>query len=89
LGPHHSSLRGTSRRLFSAHEGTNDVAWGLIAFDGLASYEAYRTRLKKDLEGRENFDSAHAKRFILHEERNFVELVEGTFNISVSLHQAP
>jgi hypothetical protein len=27
---------------FLPHEGTNDVAWGLIAFDSLASYEAYR-----------------------------------------------
>ena len=43
---------------FLPWEGTNDIAWGLIAFDSLASYEAYRTRLKKDLEGRENFDLA-------------------------------
>src|SRR5215469_4625270 len=27
---------------FLPHEGTNDVAWGLIAFDSLASYERYR-----------------------------------------------
>ena len=27
---------------FLPHEGTNDVAWGLIAFDSLAAYEAYR-----------------------------------------------
>jgi NIPSNAP len=66
---------------FLPYEGTNDVAWGLIAFDSLASYEAYRTRLKMDPEGRENFDFAQAKRFILREERSFVELVDGTFNI--------
>ena len=66
---------------FLPYEGTNDIAWGLIAFDSLASYEAYRTRLKSDPEGRENFAAAQAKRFILREERNFVELVEGTFNI--------
>jgi hypothetical protein len=66
---------------FLPHEGTNDVAWGLIAFDSLASYEAYRTRLMLDPEGRENFATAHTKRFILREERNFVELVDGTFNI--------
>ena len=65
---------------FLPYEGTNDIAWGLIAFDSLASYEAYRTRLKSDPEGRENFAAAQAKRFILREERNFVELVEGTFN---------
>ena len=33
---------------FLPHEGTNDVAWGLIAFDSLAAYEAYRARLKAD-----------------------------------------
>lgn len=67
---------------FLPHEGTNDVAWGLIAFDGLASYEAYRTRLKGDPEARKNFAMAHTKRFILREERNFVEVVDGTFAIA-------
>src|SRR5215469_5899080 len=27
---------------FLPHEGTNDIAWGLLAFDSLASYERYR-----------------------------------------------
>jgi hypothetical protein len=66
---------------FLPYEGTNDVAWGLIAFESLASYEAYRIRLKSDPEGRENFATSQAKRFILREERNFVELVDGTFGI--------
>jgi NIPSNAP len=66
---------------FLPYEGTNDIAWGLIAFDSLDSYEAYRARLKSDPEGRENFAAAQAKRLILREERNFVELVDGTFNI--------
>src|SRR5271169_5229273 len=66
---------------FLPSEGTNDVAWGLIAFDSLASYEAYRARLKADPEGRANFATSQAKRFILREERNLVELVDGTFNI--------
>jgi hypothetical protein len=57
-------------------EGTNNVAWGLIAFDGLASYEAYRARLKADPEGRENFAFAHSSRIILREERTFLENVE-------------
>src|ERR1700679_3452898 len=55
-------------------EGTNDVAWGLIAFDSLAAYEAYRGRLKSDPEGRANFEMAQAKRLILREERNFCEV---------------
>jgi NIPSNAP protein len=64
---------------FLPHEGTNDVAWGLIAFESLAAYEAYRRRIKADREGRENFEFAQAQRFILREERTFTEVVEGTF----------
>ena len=61
---------------FLPHEGTNDVAWGLIGFDSLAAYEAYRARLKADPEGRANFAAAQSKRFILREERTFLENVE-------------
>jgi hypothetical protein len=53
----------------------------LIAFPSLSAYEAYRTRLKADPEGRENFAAAQTKRFILREERNFVEIVDGTFGV--------
>ena len=60
---------------FLPHEGTNYEAWGLVAFDSLASYEAYRRRLKADPEAVENFASAQRKRFILKEERTFVEQV--------------
>jgi hypothetical protein len=63
---------------FLPHEGTNDIGWGLIAFDGLASYEAYRARLKSDPEARENFSFAARERFIVSEERTFTELVAGT-----------
>jgi hypothetical protein len=64
---------------FLPYEGTNDVAWGLIAFDSLASYEKYRARLKADPEAQENFATAQSRKVILREERNFVEVVEGTF----------
>ena len=57
------------------HEGTNDIAWGLIGFESLAAYEAYRARLKADAEGRANFTFAQEKRFILREERTFCEAV--------------
>ena len=57
------------------HEGTNNIAWGMIGFDSLASYENYRARLKSDAEGRENFAMAQSLRFILKEERTFVERV--------------
>jgi hypothetical protein len=70
---------------FLPYEGTNDVGWGLIAFDSLASYEAYRTRLKADPEARENLAMAQSKRFILREERNFVEVVDGTLDIPSAL----
>ena len=65
---------------FLPHEGTNDVAWGLISFASLAAYEAYRARLKADPEGRANFAFAQERRLILREERNFVEAVDGTLN---------
>jgi hypothetical protein len=65
---------------FLPHEGTNNVAWGLISFPSLASYETYRARLKADPEGRANFAFAQERRFILREERTFTELVDGTFN---------
>jgi hypothetical protein len=74
---------------FLPHEGTNDIAWGLIAFESLSAYEAYRTRLKSDPEGRENFATSQAKRFILREERNFVETVDGTFGIPALLRSTP
>jgi len=66
---------------FLPHEGTNDVAWGLIAFDSLAAYEKYRARLRSDSEALENFAMAENKRIILREERNFVQVVEGTFSL--------
>jgi hypothetical protein len=61
------------------------VAWGLIAIDSLASYEAYRSRLKADPEGCGNLAMAQSKRLILREERTFVEIVDGTFHIPSSL----
>lgn len=63
---------------FLPHEGTNDVAWGMIAFDSLASYEAYRARLRTDPEARANFEEAQRRQFIVREERSFVLGVEGT-----------
>lgn len=66
---------------FLPHEGTNDIAWGLIAFDSMAAYESYRARLRSDQEARENFTMAQSKRLILREERTFVQAVEGTLNL--------
>jgi hypothetical protein len=73
---------------FLPHEGTNDVAWALIAFDSLAAYEVYRARLKADPEGRAIFafaqdklaqdKLAQDKRFIVREERSFLEKLANT-----------
>jgi hypothetical protein len=61
---------------FLPYEGTNNIAWGLISFDNLAAYEAYRTRLKADAEGKANFEWAQQQRFIVREERTFLEAVD-------------
>lgn len=63
---------------FMPHEGTNYEAWGLIAFDSMASYEAYRVRIKADPAGKDNFAFAQSRRFIRREERTFLVSVDGT-----------
>jgi hypothetical protein len=60
---------------FVPHEGTNDIAWGLIGFESLAAYEAYRARLREDAEGMANFRSAEEGRVIQAEERTFLRPV--------------
>jgi hypothetical protein len=67
---------------FLPHEGTNYEGWGLIAFDSLASYEAYRARIKVDEAGKKNFEFARERRFILKEERTFARVVDGTFGVA-------
>lgn len=67
---------------FVPHEGTNDIAWGLIGFDDLAAYERYRAALRNDAEARDNFARAHAERFIIREERTWLEDVNGTRNLN-------
>jgi len=66
---------------FLPHEGTNDEAWGLIAFASLAAYETYRNRLKADTEARRGGEGEVLARFILREQRTFTEVVDGTFGI--------
>ena len=67
---------------FLPHEGSNDVAWGLIGFDSLAAYERYRATLRTDPEGRANFERAQAQRFILREERTWLEDVSTTRDLA-------
>ena len=58
------------------HEGTNNIAYGLISFESLAAYEAYRARLRQDAEGMANFRFAEEQRLILGEERSFLRPVQ-------------
>ncbi len=73
---------------FLPHEGTNCIAWGLIKTESLAAYEAYRTRLKDDDAARKNFAFAAMHRFILREERTFLEVVDDTFALAALPTQA-
>jgi len=61
---------------FLPHEGTNNVAQALIAFDSLAAYETYRANLRRDPKGVANFQFAEREKFILKEERTFLAQVE-------------
>ncbi len=67
---------------FLPYEGTNDVAWALVLVESLAAYEAYRTRLRMDPAALADAAIMQSDRIILREERNFVELVAGTFNLA-------
>jgi hypothetical protein len=67
---------------FLPHEGSNDVAWGLIGLDSMAAYERYRLALRTDSEGRANFEFAQSQRFILREERTWLEDVSATRNVA-------
>lgn len=58
------------------HEGTNNIAFGLISFENLAAYENYRAQLRADNEGVANFNFAEEHKLILAEERTFLRKVE-------------
>ena len=70
---------GTLVGYFVPYEGTDDEAWGLIAFADLGAYEVCRRRLKADPEGRANFAFAESERLIVRETRTFVEAIPSTW----------
>lgn len=74
---------------FMPHEGTNNIAYGLISFDSLADYERYRFRLKIDEEGAENFRLACEHRFILEEQRTFLRAIDATFHCLLGEMKTP
>jgi hypothetical protein len=61
------------------------VAWAIVVVDSLAAYETYRARLKVDPEATADAAMMHEKRIVLREERNFVDVVDGTFNLPSTL----
>ena len=61
---------------FLPHEGTNNIALAMIAFDSLAAYEAYRDRLRVDPAAMSNIRMAQQQRYILEETRTFLAPVE-------------
>src|ERR1700742_2193780 len=52
---------------FMPHEGTNYEAHAMIGFDSLASYEAYRAKLRTHPASKANFEFAEREKFILRE----------------------
>ena len=60
---------------FMPHEGTNNIAFAMIGFEGLAAYETYRGRLRSDPASMANFRFAQEKKFILEETRTFLSAV--------------
>jgi hypothetical protein len=77
-GPIIPRLGGNLIGYFLPYEGTTDIGWALIGFDSLASYEAYKKRLRADPEAKKNIAFAQERKCILREERNFVEGVAAT-----------
>jgi hypothetical protein len=59
---------------FAPHEGSATTAYGVYHVDSLAAYEAYRSRLRDDPQGRENFAFAQREGFIRREDRIFLRL---------------
>ena len=56
-----------------------------LLFESLAAYERFKGRIKADPDATANFARARAARVILREERNFVEVVDGTFGLPSTL----
>lgn len=62
---------------FAPHEGSASTAYGIYDIADLAAYERYRSALRDDPMGRDNFAFAQAQRFIRREDRLFLRKVEG------------
>ena len=63
---------------FLPWQGTNYVAYALVAFESLAAYEQFQIRIRADEEGKANFAFARREQCILKEERHFLEWLPAT-----------
>ena len=63
---------------FLPYESSNNIAYGIVIFNSLACYEAYRSKLKRDPEGSANFAFARKHQFIIEESRFYLRPVEST-----------
>jgi hypothetical protein len=59
---------------YAPHEGSATTAYGVYNIESLAAYEAYRARLAADPLGRKNYEFAQREKFILREDRIFLQL---------------
>ena len=64
---------------FLPHEGSNDVGWGLVGFDGMAACERDRARLRDGAEGRA-IEKAQTGRCTLRDHRTWLADVATTRN---------
>ena len=60
---------------FAPHEGSSTLAYGIYNIPSLAEYEAYRARLAQDPLGKTNHEFAQAEKFLIREDRTFLQLV--------------
>lgn len=60
---------------YAPHEGSSTLAYGIYNVASLAEYEAYRARLAADPLGRENSEFAQNEKFLLREDRTFLNCV--------------
>ena len=60
---------------YAPHEGSSTLAYGIYHVASLADYEAYRARLAADPIGRQNYEFAQDKKFLLREDRTWLRCV--------------
>lgn len=60
---------------YAPREGSATLAYGIYNVKSLAAYELYRETLRNDPLGKENYEFAQREKFILKEDRTFVERV--------------